>query len=439
MKHLLPVSFITLPRIFSGGTRKTVFGDRNRFSAKKIYTIFVLVFLNGYAFSQVTENFNRPSLSSGTLGCWRTYRSTLGGGSGGNNRAISPDAVPLPASPAFSLNDTTPINGSKSLHIEDTTYSFTYDDGSEIMYYYNYGTTDSLYSIAYGDDGTAVSFKLRISNLVLPSPESVFSVSVVCGDFVQTSSYTAADMGSTIPVSANISGSNGGGVITIQFYIIHSFNHPLNEASTTALFSADIDDFSTSASLDPDCGCLQILLPAGLTNFTADNTNCTALLKWTTASESNSQGFDIERSADGIAWHKIGFAPSKAVNGNSSAGISYYYTDGSPQQGANYYRLKQVDRDGKFQYSEARVVKFDADGAITVYPNPARGNIAISGLQDGQLIQLFGVNGQLIIEKKATGFREYFNLSGFAAGIYHITIKNQGGLLLESKLIKVDL
>jgi len=85
------------------------------------------------------------------------------------------------------------------------------------------------------------------------------------------------------------------------------------------------------------------------------------------------------------------------------------------------------------------VVKFDADGAITVYPNPARGNIAISGLQDGQLIQLFGVNGQLIIEKKATGFREYFNLSGFAAGIYHITIKNQGGLLLESKLIKVDL
>ena len=438
MKHLLPVSFITLPQIFSGGTRKTVFGIKNRFSAKRISTLFVLVFLNGYAFCQVTENFNRPSLSSGTLGCWRTYRSTLGGGGGGNNRVISPDVIPLPGSPAFSLNDTTPVNGSQSLHIEDTTYSYTYDDGSEIMYYYSYGTTDSLYSINYGDDGSSVSFNLRLNNLVLPSPESVFSVSVVCGDFVQTSSYTAADIGSTIPVTANISRSKGGGVIIIQFYILHSFSHPLNEASTTALFSADIDDFSTSASLDPDCGCLLTLLPAGLTNFTTDNANCTALLKWTTASESNSQGFDIERSADGIAWHKIGFAASKAVNGNSSAGISYYYTDGSPQQGANYYRLKQVDMDGKFRYSETRVVKFDADGAITVYPNPARGNVAISGLQDGQLLQLFGVNGQLIIEKKATGFRENFNLSGFAPGIYHITVRNQGGLLLKSKLINVD-
>jgi len=198
----------------------------------------------------------------------------------------------------------------------------------------------------------------------------------------------------------------------------------------------------TTPSINNNFGIQQLfaLLPVTLQNFTAQReaNGTTILLQWTTTSESNNKGFNIERSTDGINWNTIGTEASKAANGNSTGTISYFFSDANPLPGINYYRLKQTDINGKYQYSGARLVKLDMAGSVTVFPNPTHNNVTINGLKAGQLIQLHSVSGQLLIEKKAAGAQENIDLSGLATGVYHITVSNHATQLMSGKVIKLD-
>lgn len=83
-------------------------------------------------------------------------------------------------------------------------------------------------------------------------------------------------------------------------------------------------------------------LPVTLTSFTATKENNTALLKWATTQETNSDRFEIERSLGGKEWGKIGTVLS---TGESNALRNYSYTDNAPLAGENLYRLKMIDKD----------------------------------------------------------------------------------------------
>ncbi|RYY67656.1 MAG: hypothetical protein EOO12_00410, partial [Chitinophagaceae bacterium] len=122
-------------------------------------------------------------------------------------------------------------------------------------------------------------------------------------------------------------------------------------------------------------------LPVTLLSFTGKRNGTVNELKWKTASESNSRGFAVERSSDGVTFTQVTFVPSRANGGNSTSDISYAYSDasaGSAGQGAAnkwYYRLKQVDLDGQYKYSAVVLLKGDKSGFITVegiYPNPVK-------------------------------------------------------------------
>jgi len=93
---------------------------------------------------------------------------------------------------------------------------------------------------------------------------------------------------------------------------------------------------------------LDLALPVELSNFKANRKEQSIQLLWETQSEINNQGFEIQRSTNN-AWHKIDFING---NGNSTHRNSYSSIDKSPIEGINYYRLKQLDFDGKFEYSE---------------------------------------------------------------------------------------
>jgi hypothetical protein len=105
-------------------------------------------------------------------------------------------------------------------------------------------------------------------------------------------------------------------------------------------------------------------------SFSAQKQGNTVLLDWRTTTEINNDHFDVERSSDGTSWQVIGTVKG---HGNSNTPIQYSYADALPLNGANYYRLKQTDADGKYTYSTVKTVQFTGQWLVKLYPNPVKG------------------------------------------------------------------
>ncbi len=168
-------------------------------------------------------------------------------------------------------------------------------------------------------------------------------------------------------------------------------------------------------------------LPVSLTAFTAVKQGSTSLLNWNTALEVKNDGFEIERSTDGKAFSKIGMVRSKATGGNSDAKLDYSFTDVKPAQGINYYRLRQVDQDGRFEYSHVEQVSFDGSNGVKVYPNPASNSVTIEAAEDSR-ISILNIAGQhMDVNTTGTGRTRTINVSSLASGTYTIHIVNAAG------------
>ena len=140
-------------------------------------------------------------------------------------------------------------------------------------------------------------------------------------------------------------------------------------------------------------------LPVELVYFIATVQKGIVNLLWLTASEKDNKEFVVERSADGKAFERIGTVQS---NGNSSLPIRYSFADERPIVGTAYYRLKQIDLDGKFAYSNVIAVSakgIAADMQLQAYPNPFTEdlNVAVTAQKYGRAsLQLFDMQGRLV-------------------------------------------
>ncbi|MCC6549659.1 MAG: T9SS type A sorting domain-containing protein [Ignavibacteriaceae bacterium] len=112
-------------------------------------------------------------------------------------------------------------------------------------------------------------------------------------------------------------------------------------------------------------------LPVELTSFTASQTGNTLQLRWSTASETNNHGFEIERSTDNQQFYSIGFVKGA---GSTQEPQEYIYTDSPDKPGTYYYRLKQTDLDGSYKYSDIVTSEFTGNIQEYIleqnYPNP---------------------------------------------------------------------
>ena len=98
-------------------------------------------------------------------------------------------------------------------------------------------------------------------------------------------------------------------------------------------------------------------------------------LTWATASESENKGFEIQQSRDGVEWTRIGFQKG---NGNSVVTEKYKFYDKNPIIGVNYYRLKQIDFDGNYDYSNTVTAVIDSPTlTMEVSPNPSNGMVTV--------------------------------------------------------------
>ncbi|REA60915.1 hypothetical protein DSL64_13520 [Dyadobacter luteus] len=160
-------------------------------------------------------------------------------------------------------------------------------------------------------------------------------------------------------------------------------------------------------------------LPVKLVNFTAVAKEFSNLLKWSTTSESNNAGFDIERSSDGKYFEKIGFMDGK---GDSKTLQSYQFSDNNPLP-INYYRLKQIDYDGRFDFSRIIQVASDSEG-LSVFPNPVKDVLTVESSASNEDIRIYNLKGQLLLSKPFSG-KQTVQASGLPPGIYMITVGKQ--------------
>lgn len=131
-------------------------------------------------------------------------------------------------------------------------------------------------------------------------------------------------------------------------------------------------------------------LPVRLSRFSTTALDGKAALSWETASEINNSYFQIERSSDGKAFEAVG-----RVNGHGTTQTVSQYTflDVRPAAGINYYRLKQTDNDGRFEYSPVRSVVIRQNGEIRILQNPVKETLTVGGLEEGAAVQVLDVRG----------------------------------------------
>jgi Secretion system C-terminal sorting domain len=139
-------------------------------------------------------------------------------------------------------------------------------------------------------------------------------------------------------------------------------------------------------------------LPVELTTFTARKNaqSSFAILNWSTASEHNNDHFEIQTSTNGTDFSNIDEVKGK---GNSTAANDYTYAHKSPVAGRNYYRLKQVDKDGKFAYSGVQVVMFGKINGINIVPTQATDQISISfdqALTENATWEITNIEGRIV-------------------------------------------
>ncbi len=175
-------------------------------------------------------------------------------------------------------------------------------------------------------------------------------------------------------------------------------------------------------------------LPVELAYFNAylkeDNQ---VLLDWMTATEENNEGFEIQHSTDGENWVALDFVRGE---GTSTVTNTYNFVDENPVDGVNYYRLKQVDFDGQFDYSSIRVIEVKVENTTKVYPNPVQDilNVELSSTEDA-LISIFNLNGQLLREMTTNEPITKVNFSELEAGIYIVRITNSRSQSVQ-KIVK---
>ncbi|MGF2412570.1 T9SS type A sorting domain-containing protein [Ferruginibacter sp.] len=148
--------------------------------------------------------------------------------------------------------------------------------------------------------------------------------------------------------------------------------------------------------------------------------NKLSLIKWATASENNTKHFEVEQSSTAANFNKIG---TVTAAGNSSVTKHYQFLQHHPIAGKNYYRIKQVDLDGRSSYSSVIVIDVkDENNSISVSPNPAQDfiKISFSSPQQKTTLRLFNQQGLLVKQQILTAGLQQQNIdvSKLAAGVY---------------------
>lgn len=231
--------------------------------------------------------------------------------------------------------------------------------------------------------------------------------------FMFVSSYNSTSLGTNICTS-----SSSGSI-------------PAPNVVTTEPITFRIVFYNNSSGVQARIGQITVAgdvsLPVNLTSLNALSETKQNILTFTTASEINNVGFDIERSSDGIDFQKIGWVEG---NGSTTEEKQYTFTDSRPLLGMNYYRLRQVDYDGRFEYSKIVSIMMKSDDVI-IFPNPAPDIIQIQNVISGSYL-IKSILGTIITQGVLTDDSR-IDISNLPSGTY-LFYPDSGRPLIFNKL-----
>ncbi|GEO12067.1 reprolysin-like metallopeptidase [Segetibacter aerophilus] len=181
-------------------------------------------------------------------------------------------------------------------------------------------------------------------------------------------------------------------------------------------------------------------LPVNWVTFTADKKqDKTVALQWSAINEINNKSYEIEKSIDGISFGFVG-----EVNAANGVGLQQYsFNDVKPNKGDNYYRLKQVDKDGKYSYSKIVKVELQESAAnFMIFPNPAVDKSTVRVLTETKqlTITLSNAAGKLVYKRDAgfvsAGQEFEIPVKGFSKGLYVLTLSTEKGISNEKIIVQ---
>lgn len=181
---------------------------------------------------------------------------------------------------------------------------------------------------------------------------------------------------------------------------------------------------------DPSC---MVVLPVRLVSFDVIKSEHNSLLKWKTASEYNSSHFEIEKSVNA---KKFEYVASVVAHGFTEQQQTYTFLHDSPSSGINYYRLKQIDSDGKFAYSQIRTIRFDETPRLILYPNPTSDHFLISGYTGKGDVHVYDISGRLIFKQNSVSENTPISTKNLSHGQYNILFIKESGTSTTLRLLK---
>ncbi|HZE85272.1 MAG TPA: glycoside hydrolase family 44 protein, partial [Puia sp.] len=141
-----------------------------------------------------------------------------------------------------------------------------------------------------------------------------------------------------------------------------------------------------------------MILPLSLLSFTAQKEDKDVLLNFASTNEAGLSSFEIERSPDGAAFTKIGTMPAAAGQARNASEKDYAFVDDQPPPSLDYYRLKMIDKDGHYKYSNILAIRYNTISALTLFPNPANNvvNVQLHLPAGPVLLQVFDAAGNRV-------------------------------------------
>ncbi len=193
-----------------------------------------------------------------------------------------------------------------------------------------------------------------------------------------------------------------------------------------SMSNGEVEDYNAPA----------VLLPVTFGAIDAVANKCNVYLSFGYSVQLNNNRFDIEHSVNGTTWKQL----STAGNTGNAGEQQYTYLHTNPAYGNNYYRIKQVDNDGRFSYSKIIMAQSTCAGTerIIMYPNPVYSNLTIilSAISGKAALRITDATGKLIMNIPAKAYMNTIQTENLHRGMYIISVYEGGKIIYNSKFVK---
>ncbi len=277
--------------------------------------------------------------------------------------------------------------------------------------------------------GSLSTSKSKIGLYKLNAPFANTSVSSFTVTRMISTTESTPDGYSALGIAFNMAG---------EIYVSTSFNLYLFDPSTKAFVPkgsvSDVQDLtSTSYPMN--------VMPVKWVGFNAEAGNKNqVLLTWEVTDQVDNKGFSVQYSSDQRKWDDVTFIDSKSSGGKNEK-YSYIYTGILSSE--NYFRIKQVDIDGKFSYSQIKSMRLakqvsSVESNIVIYPNPVRDVMNITNLESSNYTaRIVDMSGRVIKSFVMRNGQNQVDVASLKSGIYFISMNDMNGKVNSAKMVKL--